>query len=105
MKLASFRRNVDSPNSHARLGVVRDGAMLDLSSFAQESAPANIREMLNDTALGLAWAHAQLARAGLEPALAYANTHALDAQTEQAPARPAPMPTSSFASAKITEAI
>ncbi len=81
MKLASFRRNVDSPNSHARLGVVRDGAMLDLSSFAQESAPANIREMLNDTALGLAWAHAQLARAGLEPALAYANTLALDAIT------------------------
>ena len=68
MKLASFRLKSDSPHTNARLGVLRDDAMLDLSGFAPDVAPTNILAMLTDPAFGLAWAHAQLARAAIEPA-------------------------------------
>ena len=55
--------------------------MLDLSGFAPDVAPTNIRALLTDPAFGLAWAHAQLARAAIEPALACTHMHALDAIT------------------------
>lgn len=81
MKLASFRLKSDSRRSNARLGAVREDAMLDLTGFAQGAAPAGIRTLLTDAAFGLAWAQAQLARAAMVPALARTHTHAMDAIT------------------------
>ena len=81
MKLAVFRLKSDSLQAIARLGVIHEGNVLDLSRFAQGTVPANIRLLLQDTAFGLAWAHAQLARASIEPALARMHTYALDAIT------------------------
>lgn len=83
MKLALFRLKSDSPLANARLGVARDGAMLDLSSFAQASAPTRIRAILTDAAFGIDWARAQLALAALAPTLARVHAHALEARSGQ----------------------